>query len=74
VDRKSNIQIPCDFQTILSLQPLLPLVHGAFKLDLKDQFYLEFSHIHRSHIKPIVMVCIFLGQGVAPFGGVTWLE
>jgi hypothetical protein len=21
-----------------------------------------------------VTVCVFLGQGVAPFGGVTWLE
>ena len=30
--------------------------------------------LHDILVFPSVMVCIFLGQGMASFGGVTWLK
>jgi hypothetical protein len=55
----------------LSLAPSLVINHFIclhFKCYSSSQ-----APIHESP-KPFVMVCIFLGQGVAPFGGVTLLK
>jgi hypothetical protein len=60
------------------IKPSLHPWNEAYLVMMDDRFDMFLDLVFEDFIEyfciDIVMVCIFLGQGVALFGGVTWLE